>query len=156
MTTFFGPSWPNQELARIDSRLQCEDGAACVHQNPAEREVTLQYGSIRIKLTSEECRQLNQMVRAAASKLYKIFHLDTSSGHNQLGLQLNGTKAQKSHNWYGRETILQWRRPASIARYAVIHMASFASPGMNCQSPFRRLSLCSWCNCWKKQSLTRS
>jgi|LGOV01.1.fsa_nt_gb hypothetical protein len=57
---------------KLQCEMQCLHGEECVHIDPEDNLVHLEYGSVRIPLTPDECRSLRDMVQEAANKLYVL------------------------------------------------------------------------------------
>lgn len=58
--------------------MECAQGEECVRTDPEDNLVHLQYGSVRIPLTVDDCRSLHDLVREAVNKLYALGHVATS------------------------------------------------------------------------------
>lgn len=58
-----------------ECEMECAQGEECVHADPDDNLVHLQYGSVRIPLTVDDCHSLHDLVREAVSRLYALGHV---------------------------------------------------------------------------------
>lgn len=78
--------------------MQCQHGEACEHVDDNSGMVHLEYGSLRLPLTVEECRRLRTMVETGAKQLHALYTTGYFEAlrRQSAGLSRNGCKSPES------------------------------------------------------------